>query len=105
MQQAQLIEAVSSHSVEFYSAGISKTIVKAVLDSLGDIATAELVKGGEITVPGLGKLSVTQRAARTGRNPATGDEIRIPAKKAVKFGAAKALKDALNPVPAKKGKK
>ena len=54
---------------------------------------------------GLGKLKFTTRAARTGRNPATGESIEIPAKNAVKFSVAKALSDALNPAPKKKAKK
>ena len=99
MNKAQLIEAISKSSL-----APAKTVVESVLDTLCEVATGELKAGGEVTLPGIGKLSVTQRAAREGRNPATGEPLKIAAKKAVKFGAAKALKDAVN-VPAKKGKK
>jgi DNA-binding protein HU-beta len=54
-----------------------------------------LQQGGEVTLPGLGKLKTKQSAARTGRNPHSGEEINIPAKTGVKFVAAKALKDAV----------
>jgi len=100
MNKAQLIEAVSKNS----TAEPGKAIVEAVLDGLGTVATTALKAGDEVTLPGIGKLSVTQRAARDGRNPATGEAIKIAARKAPKFSAAKALKDAVN-APAKKGKK
>ncbi len=70
--------------------------VANVLDALGSIAQAHLAKpGAELTLPGIGKLKAIAKEARTGRNPATGEEIEIPAKTAVKFTAAKALKDAV----------
>lgn len=78
------------------STSISKIEIKRVLAALGDVATRELgTETGEIPLPGLGKLKADVRAARSGRNPATGAEIEIPAKNVVKFVAAKALKDAL----------
>jgi len=66
---------------------------------IGMIA-ASLKKGERVALPGLGVFSVAQRKARTGRNPATGAAIKIPAKKAVKFSASSALKQSVN-----KGKK
>ena len=99
MNKAQLIDAIKAASE------IPKGTVEAVVDKLYEAMTKELATGGEVTLPGIGKLSVTQRAARTGRNPATGEALKIPAKKAIKFGVAKALKDAVNAPPAKKGKK
>jgi DNA-binding protein HU-beta len=61
--------------------------------------------GDELSIADLGKFSVADKAARTGRNPATGEAIKIAAKKSPKFSAAKALKDATNAPPAKKGSK
>ncbi len=60
-----------------------------------DLAYKEAKNG--FTVPGLGKLVVVQRKARTGRNPATGATIKIPAKKVLKFRIAKAAKEAITP--------
>ena len=62
------------------------------------LATIEeaLVKGEEVSFLGFGKFEVTERAARTCRNPQTGEEMKVEAKKAVKFKAGKALKDAIN---------
>ncbi|MCF7668385.1 MAG: HU family DNA-binding protein [Verrucomicrobia bacterium] len=75
------------------SAGITKTAAKDVLDSLAELAYKNAKAG--FTIPGIGKLVVTNRKARKGRNPATGEEIKIPAKKALKFRVAKAAKDAV----------
>lgn len=98
MNKAQLIDAMAKN-------GVTKTDADAAVAIITDVITKELACGGEVTLPGIGKLSVTKRAAREGRNPATGEAIKIAAKKAVKFSAAKALKDAVNTPPAKKGKK
>lgn len=96
MNKQDLINAISAGSVERYSAGASKTVVAAVLDTLSDIAQAHLIKpGAELALPGIGKLKAVSKPARTGRNPATGEEMEIPAKTAVKFTVAKALKDAV----------
>lgn len=75
---------------------LSKVQAAQAIDSLGGIAQAHLtMPGAELTLPGIGKLKAVAKPARTGRNPATGEEIEIPAKTAVKFTAAKALKDAV----------
>lgn len=84
---------------------LSKKQAEEVIDSVAAAITEALVAGDDITLPGIGKLSVVQRAARTGRNPQTGEEVKIDAKRAPKFGAAKALKDALNVKTAKTKKK
>lgn len=98
MNQAELIAKVAAIS------GESKKAVEAVLKTAGDVITAGLQESDDVALPGLGKLSVRQRAARTGKNPKTGEAIQIPPRKAPHFSAAKALKDAVNPAP-KKGKK
>jgi len=72
---------------------LTKKQVKSLLENLAALAHKEAKNG--FTIPGLGKLLLVQRKARTGRNPATGAEIKIPAKKVVKFRVAKAAKDAV----------
>ena len=67
-------------------------------DLLAQTAIQETKKNGEFTIPGLGKLVKAQRAARIGRNPQTGESIKIKAKTAVKFRVAKAAKDSIAPV-------
>lgn len=92
MNQADLINAISEHHS---NTGVSKAAIKFVLDAQGEIAQKELANHGEVTLLGLGKLSVKDRAAKKGRNPATGAEMDIPAKTVPHFSAAKALKDAV----------
>ncbi len=75
--------------------GTNRKTAAQFLESLSDIAYSEVKKSGEFTIPGLGKLVKQQRKARTGRNPATGEEIKIPAKTVVKFRIAKAAKDSV----------
>jgi len=75
--------------------GKSKKEVVEMMDALVSLAYAETKKSGEFTVPGLGKLQKKHRAARMGRNPATGEQIQIKAKTVVKFRVAKAAKDAI----------
>ncbi len=74
--------------------------IAAFLDLLIETATAQTRKTGEFTVPGLGKLVKAQRAARMGRNPATGEAIKIAARTSVKFRVSKPIKDTV--VPPKK---
>ncbi|RMT07032.1 hypothetical protein ALP53_200008 [Pseudomonas savastanoi pv. phaseolicola] len=73
-----------------------KTTARKTLEQLGQIVADQLESGAEITLPGIGKLKVAERPARTGRNPSTGASIEIAAKKAVKFVSAKVLNDAIN---------
>lgn len=75
---------------------ISKTQVDAVLSRLSTVAARTLRDGGEVPLPGLGKLKASHRAARAGRNPANGQPIQIPAKTTAKLVVGKALEDALN---------
>lgn len=74
---------------------LPKTKVNDFLAALTDLAYKEAKKG--FTIPGLGKLVIVARKARKGRNPATGEAIKIPAKKVLKFRIAKACKDAVTP--------
>jgi len=96
MNQKDLIDSIQHIANTTFERNVSKADITAVLDALADIAMHELgTENGEIPLPGLGKLKADVRAARTGRNPATGESMDIPAKNVVKFVAAKALKDAL----------
>jgi DNA-binding protein HU-beta len=73
-------------------AGQARQVVEATIEAVSD----ELAAGGEVSLAGFGKFSVSQRAARQGRNPSTGETINIAASKAAKFSAASALKKRLN---------
>ncbi len=79
------------------SAGLGVGQAKGAVDAVFDAIAAELASGGEVAVAGFGKFGVSHRAARSGRNPATGATIQIAASKAAKFSAASALKKQLNP--------
>lgn len=89
MNQSELITKVASIS------GESRKAVEAVLKTTADVIGSVLGEGCDVTLPGIGSLSVTHRAAREGRNPQTGEAIQIPAKKVPHFSAAKKLKDAV----------
>ena len=75
--------------------GKTKKEVNEFLDALVEMSYAETKKSGEFTIPGLGKLLKKEREARMGRNPATGEQIKIPAKTVIKFRIAKQAKDAI----------
>lgn len=87
MTKSQTLSALAERT------GLQKKDVQSVLDELTSLAYAEAKNG--FTIPGLGKLVQVDRAARMGRNPATGETIQIPAKKVVKFRIAKACKEAI----------
>lgn len=89
MTQAELIAAIAEMS------GAKQTTVKDVLAAMSTITRDALTRGDELTLPGIGKVTVKDRPARTGRNPATGAPIEIPAKRTVRLVPAKILKDAL----------
>ena len=94
MTQTQLVRALAEHGE------VNNKVARAILDHLAATAIAEVKKNGVFVLPGIGRLVRVDRKARTGRNPATGESIKIPAKKVVKFRVAKAAKDAI--VPPKK---
>ena len=94
MTQTQLVRLLAE-SVE-----IPNKTARELLERLSATAIAEVKKNGVFVLPGIGRLVRVDRKARTGRNPATGETIKIPAKKVVKFRVAKAAKDAI--VPPKK---
>ena len=89
MNKAELIDAMAA------SAGLSKADAKKALDAFVNATSKALKKGDRIALVGFGSFSVTKRAARKGRNPQTGKEIKIAAKKVVKFKAGSELGDAV----------
>lgn len=97
MNQKELIDTIQERAIQKRNGmHIAKSDVEAMLAALADITMEEMsVEGGEVPLPGIGKLKADVRAARTGRNPQTGAAIEIPAKNTVKFVMAKILKDAL----------
>ena len=77
-------------------AELTKVDAEKALKAFIDVVTEEMKKGGKVQLVGFGTFEVSERAARKGRNPQTSEEILIPASKAPKFKAGKALKDAVN---------
>ena len=76
--------------------GLSKVQTKEVLDAHAELLTSELQSVGSVQLAGIGKLKLGERAAREGRNPATGETIQIKASKTVKFSGGKKFKDSFN---------
>ena len=96
IDQTQLVKALAAHGQ------VTNKVAKDILEALAATAITEVKKNGVFVLPGIGRLVRVDRKARLGRNPATGETIKIPAKKVVKFRVAKAAKDAI--VPPKKAK-
>ena len=94
MTQTQLIRSLAE------SCEVNNKAAKKMLEELAGVAIRETKRTGVFVLPGIGRLVRVDRKARMGRNPATGEPIKIPAKKVVKFRLAKAAKDAV--VPPKK---
>lgn len=90
MNKQELISAVAE------GAGLSKTDAGKAVDAVFDSITTALKKDDEVRLVGFGTFAVAKRKASTGRNPRTGEEIKIKASKSPKFRAGKALKDAVN---------
>ena len=89
MTKVEIIEKMAK------DAGVAKAAAQKALDSFIDSIKKTLKKGNKVTLIGFGTFSVGKRAARKGRNPQTGEVIKIKASKAPKFKAGKAFKDAL----------
>ncbi len=90
MNKTELVAAIAE------KAEISKKDSEKVLKAFVDVVTEELVKGGKVQLVGFGTFEVSERPAREGRNPQTGETMTIEASKAPKFKAGKALKDVIN---------
>ena len=90
MNKAELIDAVAANTVK------SKSDAGAAVEAVFDNIRNAMKSGDTVSLVGFGSFSVSDRAARTGRNPRTGEEIQIAASRAPKFNAGKQLKDAVN---------
>jgi len=90
MNKGDLIDAIAA------STGLSKADAGRAVDATTSAVAGELAGGGSVALVGFGTFSVSHRAARMGRNPATGEAIQIKASNVPKFKAGKALKDACN---------
>jgi DNA-binding protein HU-beta len=96
MTQTQMIQTLSE------KCDMTRKVAKAMLGHLGQTAITEVRKNGVFVLPGIGRLVRLDRKARMGRNPATGETIKIAAKKVVKFRIAKVAKEAIVPPKVKK---
>ena len=90
MNKTELVAAMAD------AAGLSKKDAEKALKAFTDVVAEELKKDGKVQLVGFGTFEVSKRAAREGRNPQTGKTMSIPASKATKFKAGKALKDSIN---------
>jgi DNA-binding protein HU-beta len=90
ISKSELLDKVAGN------AGVSKGDAERVLGAFFDMVTSSAKSGDKVAWPGFGSFSTTQRAARTGRNPRTGESMSVPASTAMKFSASSTLKQALN---------
>ncbi len=90
MNKSELIDAIAKKTE------MTKAASQVALEAVIECITKALKKGDEVRLVGFGTFSVAKRAATTGRNPRTGEEIKIPASKQAKFKAGKELKDTVN---------
>lgn len=91
MSQSEVI----NHFAEKFD--LKRSQVKELFEELSDLASSEVKSNGEFVLPGLGKMVLSERKAREGRNPQTGETIQIPAKTALKFRLSKGIKDSVVP--------
>jgi DNA-binding protein HU-beta len=89
LTKSQIMQTLAEKS------GLAKKDVVKTMDVLVELAYGQVKKSGEFVIPGIGKLVKVHRKERMGRNPATGESIKIPAKTVVKFRVAKAAKEAV----------
>ncbi len=89
MNKAALVERISERH------GVTKADAERIMDTLIESIMSSLKSGNEVAIAGLGMFKVRDRAARTARNPRTGEMVKVPATRVPKFTAAKALKDAV----------
>lgn len=90
MNKSELIDAVAEHS------GLTKADTTKALNGFIETVSSAMKRGDDVVLVGFGTFSVKERAARTGRNPKTGEELKIAASKVPSFKAGKSLKDAVN---------
>ncbi len=90
MKKVELVEAIAAKT------GLTKSDSSKAVEAFTEVITEALVKGDKVPLVGFGTFGVSERAAREGRNPRTGETVKIAARKAVVFKAGSALKDAVN---------
>ncbi len=90
MNKTELVDAIAKES------GLSKAASEKAVKAFVDVVSKELKKKGKVQLVGFGTFETSKRAARTGKNPQTGEAIKIPAAVVPKFKAGKALKDLVN---------
>ena len=90
MNRADLVTRIATVT------GLTKSATGTVFDVIFDVITATLARGEDVTITGFGAFSVVERAARTGRNPRTGEPVEIAASKAPRFSAGKSLRIGVN---------
>ena len=90
MTKTELIAAISEKT------GSDRKSVSSTLDAIAEIVASEVADGGAVTLPGIGKIVCRERPERTVRNPATGEQLKKPADRAVKVTIAKPLKESVN---------
>ncbi len=90
MKKAELVEAIAKET------GLTKADATRALEATFEVITKALKKGERVPVAGFGTFDVSKRKAREGRNPQTGEKVKIPARKAVTFKAGTALKESVN---------
>jgi DNA-binding protein HU-beta len=90
MNKTELIDAAAT------STGMSRTDIQAALDAILDAIAEEVSRGNKVTLTGFGNFELRERAARTGRNPQTGEQIQVAASRAPAFKAGKSFKEAVN---------
>ncbi len=90
MNKTELVDTIAR------DAGLTKVDAQRALDSFTNAVQKQLKKGDDVAITGFGKFSVSKRAARTGRNPQTGESLKIKASKIPKFSAGATLKTAVN---------
>ncbi len=91
MSQSEVV----NHIAEKFD--LKRAQVKELFEELGSLASSEVKSSGEFVLPGFGKLVLSERKAREGRNPQTGETIQIPAKTSLKFRLSKGMKDSVVP--------
>lgn len=91
MSQSEVV----NHFAERFE--LKRAQVKEIFEELSDLASREVKQNGEFALPGFGKLVLSERKAREGRNPQTGESIQIPAKTTLKFRLTKSMKDTVVP--------
>ena len=96
MTKADFVQAIKEYAQKHYDADVTNVSASRALDAVSTCARDALLAGEEVTLPGIGKLKIVERGARSARNPKTGAPIDVPAGKKVVLRVGKEMKDAMN---------